>query len=230
MKFIKLKTLKIVGIVSMIFSLTACELGLQESFDFQPDVDLTNPYDNITAWDFIQTQDVLNEDGNFQGEQFNYLIAAIQRADMVEEYNGADANRTYLLLTNNAFTGGGDVIQIVTGSSSIPEGETPEETMARADVDKLRHVLSYHIVTTYIDQVPTLEVYNTWYLFQTLVPGDGGLIGFKRDDRYRIEINRAPCPLPSTATSWWERVRLHNYVFDNGIGHTIQDPVRNTPY
>ncbi len=230
MKFIKLKTLKIVGLISLIFSLTACELGLQESFDFVPEVDINDPLDIYTAWEWIQTQDELLETGSFDGEQFNYLAAAIKRAGMIEEYNGTNTDRTYLLLNNNAFTGGGDIIQIVTGSSTVPEGETPDETMARADVDKLRTVLKYHIIKTYVAQVPTLEVFDVWYLFQTLIPGDDGLIALRRDNRYRVAINRAPAPLPDTALAWWENVRYHNYVFNNGIGHIIADPVRNKPY
>ena len=102
--------------------------------------------------------------------------------------------------------------------------------MARADLETLKTVLQYHIVTTYVAQVPTLFEFDVNYIFQTLIPGDAGVIVMRRDNRYRIDINRAPAPLPSTATSQWERVRNHNYVFSNGIGHFLNDPVRNQPY
>ena len=69
-----------------------------------------------------------------------------------------------------------------------------------------------------------------FFIFQTLIPGEDGVISMRRDDRYRIDINRAPAPLPYSATTQWERVRNHNYVFNNGIGHFIADPVRNKPY
>jgi len=150
---------------------------------------------------------------------------------MVEEYNNTSiTDRTYLMLNNNAFTGNGDIIALVTGSAAVEPGATPAEVLENADVEILRTILRYHIVTTYITQVPTLFEFNVNYVFQTLIPGDDGVIVMRRDDRYRIDINRAPAPLPSTATSQFERVRAHNYVFSNGIGHVLADPVRNQPY
>ena len=217
-------------IIGLVLILVSCDLDLQQGFDFVPEVDLTDPYGDMTAWEFIQSRVVFNEDGGISGEELNYMAAAIERAGMIEEYNGSDPDRTYLLLHNNAFTGGGDIIQLVTGSATVEEGETPADVMARADVDVLRRILQYHIVTTYVAQVPTLFEFGVNYVFQTLIPGEDGVIVMRRDDRYRIDINRAPAPLPSTATSQWERVRLHNYVFNNGIGHIIADPVRNKPY
>ncbi|NNF32610.1 MAG: hypothetical protein HKN68_00765 [Saprospiraceae bacterium] len=228
-KIINIKSLYFI-VFGMLFSMTSCDLSLQEAFEFEPEVDLTDPYDNMTAWEFIQFDTALSDEGNLMGEQLNYMVAAIKRAGMESEYSGSDTSRTYLLLNNNAFTGGGDVIQIVTGSSTVSEGETPDDVMARADVETLRKVLEYHIVTTHVKQVPTLYEYGVNYIFQTLIPGEDGVIVMRRDDRYRIDINRAPAPLPSSATSQWERVRKHNYVFNNGIGHFLNDPVRNKPY
>ena len=222
------KTLFLLGLLGL---LASCDLKLQEDIEFVPEADLVDPYDNVTAWEFIQSQIQLNEEGLIDGEQLNYMKAAIERAGMVEEYNDVNMQeRTYLLLNNNAFIGAGDIIQLVTGSEIVEEGETPEEVMARADVDVLKLILQYHIITSYIAQVPTLFEFDVNYTFQTLIPGEDGIIALRRDNRYRIDINRSPAPLPSSATSQWERVRLHNYVFNNGIGHIIADPVRNQPY
>ncbi|SMC79614.1 hypothetical protein [Cellulophaga tyrosinoxydans] len=230
--FLKLKS---VTILCLSFMFISCDLDLQESFNFEPEVDLTDPHANKTAWEFIQTRTALNEDGSFNGEELNYMIAAIKKAGFEDLYNQAvDTSRTYLLLNNNAFTGRGDVINIVTGSSTVPDGETPEQTMERVDtpekLEKLRTVLRYHIVDAYVAQVPTLAVAEVRYIFQTLIPGDDGLIAFNRNSRWSIQINRAPAPLPTSATSQNENVRAHNYVFNNGIGHFIADPVRNRPY
>jgi hypothetical protein len=231
----KLNNLNIVALILLVFTLASCSLAVQENFEFEPEIDAEDPFADGTAWDFIQSSKKFNDDGSLNGEQFNYLAAAIMKADMVDEYNQtATTDRTYLLLNNNAFTGGGDVIQIITGSDTIGVDATPEETMERVDtpekLEKLRKVLKYHIVETYIAQIPTLEVFEVWYLFQTMIPGDDGLIAFKRDNRWRITINRAPAPLPATALSQWENVRNHNYIFNNGIGHHLADPVRNQPY
>ena len=231
----KLSTLNIATFLLLIVTLASCDLQLQENFEFEPEVDAENPFEDGTAWDFIQATTQFNEEGGIVGEHFNYLEAAIEKAGMVDEFNQTNTtDRTYLLLNNNAFLGNNDVIDIITGSDTIGVGATPTETMERVDtpekLEKLRTVLKYHIVETYIAQVPTLEVFDVWYLFQTMIPGEDGLIAFKRDFTWRIDINRNGAPLPATATSQGERVRNHNYIFNNGIGHHLADPVRNQPY
>lgn len=230
----KLNTLNIAVFLLLSVALASC-LPLQENYDFEPEVDAVDPFANGTAWDFIQSATQFNDEGNLVGEHFNYLEAAIRKADMVEEFNQtATTDRTYLLLNNNAFTGSNDVIDIITGSDTIGVGATPEETMERVDtpekLETLRTVLKYHIIETYVAQVPTLEEREIWYLFQTMIPGEDGLIALKRDHVWRIDINKDGAPLPATATSQGERVRNHNYIFNNGIGHHLSDPVRNQPY
>ena len=228
----KIKNIKILALASLAIMLLGCDLDLQERFVFEPDVDLTDPFKDITAWQFINSSQAtqLNEDGSLNGDRFNYLVAAIEAAGLVDEYNGTNANRTYLMLNNNAFTGDGDVIVLITGSDEVAEDETPDEVMARADLDVLRLILRYHIINAYIKQNDPLIEFNVNYTFQTLIPGEAGKIVLRRDDRLRIDVNRSPAPLPSTATSQNERLRNYNYVFSNGIGHSINDPVRNQPY
>ncbi|APY11857.1 hypothetical protein BWZ22_11705 [Seonamhaeicola sp. S2-3] len=237
---------KVVLILCISALFTSCSLDVQESFDFKPDVDLTEPYGNLTAWEYIQTQTAFTEEGEFDNEKLNYMVEAIKKAGYEDIYNQtATTERTYLLLNNGAFRGNGDVIDIVTGDPSttvteIINGEevtrelSAAEVMSRVDtpeeMERLKAVLNYHIVDAYVAQVPQLEIRDERYLFQTLIPGDDGLIAFHRDWQWRVEINRAPAPLPTTATSQWERVRRHNYVFKNGVGHYINDPVRNKPY
>lgn len=243
--FIKLKIIVLLGVG---FLFTSCELELQDTFDFQSQAVTDDPFDDITAWEFIQSKTGVNEDGTYNFEHFQYMRAAIEKAGMIEEFNQtADTLRTYLLLNNAAMTGGGDVIQIVTGSAATTEtivvnGEdvervlTPDEVFERVDtpekMEKLRTLLKYHITLDYVQQVPTLAVEGTWYVFQTLIPGDDGLIAYRRDADWDISINVNGSPMPSSATTggWNENVRNHNYVFNNGVGHIINDPVRNKPY
>ena len=243
--FVKIKIVLLLCI-SVFFS--SCELGLQDNYEFESGAVFIDPYENNTAWEFIQLLKGVNEDGTFDGEHFQYMEAAIRKAGMVEDFNQtADTLRTYLLLNNNAFTGGGDVIQIVTGSAATTITETingqdvervltPDEVMERVDtpekLEKLRTLLKYHITLDYVQQVPTLAVSETFYIFQTLIPGEDGLIAYKRDADWDIAVNHFGAPLPATAYQggWNENVRNHNYVFLNGIGHIISDPVRNQPY
>jgi len=146
--------------------LSSCDLELQRGFDFEPEVDLTDPFADLTAWKWLQTRTTRTEEGGLIGEEFDYMIAAIEKAGMVEEYNNASiTDRTHLMLNNNAFTGDGDVIDIVKGSPDIAEGATPAEVIDSADVEILKRVLQYHIVTTYVAQVPTLFEFGVNYVF-----------------------------------------------------------------
>lgn len=218
------------SIIAVIFTclLVGCDLEIQPDFEYDADIDLSNPFENITAWQWIQTRTGLNDEGEISGEEFHYLIEAIKLTGMETEFNSETPDRTYLLLNNNAFTGGGDIIQLVTGSSAVGEGETPAQTLADADVDKLRNVLKYHIVPDFfIDQVNALPNFDVDYSFQSLLPSADGEITFRRDSRRRIRINNDP-NLPSTRAN--ENVRRHNYVFSNGIGHIIQDYCRKVPF
>lgn len=219
-------------LLGLVLLFVGCDLPVQERFFFEPEVDLSDPYGEITAWQFLNTPQAnrLDEDGELILDNFNYLKEAVQAAGMVDEYNTPNSGRTFLLLNNNAFIGGGDIIQLVTGSAAVEDGETPAEVMARADVDVLRIILDYHMVSTYITQIDPLLEFGVNYEFQTLIPGEDGRIVFRRDDRYRIDVNRSPAPLPSSATSQFETLRNYNYVFSNGIGHSLNDPVRNRPY
>lgn len=232
----KIKSLKFIGILVLTLLLSNCNLGLQEEFDFVPDANTDNPFENMTALEWIESRSPgLLSTGRYNVTEFDYLLAAIKKAGMEDEFNQtATKERTFVLLNNNAFLGAGDVIQIVTGSATVPVNETAEQTMERVDtpvkMEKLKNVLRYHIVTTYILQVPTLFTKDLDYLFQTLIPGDDGLIAFKRNVIYQVVINSQTAPLPATAINEFENVFSHNYQFKNGIGHVIQDPVRNKPY
>lgn len=214
--------------------LLGCDIGLQERFVFVPEALAEDPFGDLTAWEFLTSarSQALTDQGGIDGEQFNYMAAAIEAAGYIDRYNAGNGDVTFLLLNNNAFTGGGDVINLITGSATVAAGETPADVMARANVDVLRQILDYHTVPTYITQTDPLSEIGLNYIFQTLIPGDDGIIVMRRDQTLRVDINTSPAPLPSTATGGGnnERVRVHNYVFSNGIGHVLNDPVRNRPY
>jgi hypothetical protein len=249
--------LKIGLVLCLSILLSSCDLELQDNFDFVPEVDKTDPFDDITAWEFIQTRTALisevnpnfdpeeDEDGP-SNEELHFMILAIQKVGFEDLYNQTETtDRTYLLLNNNAFRGNDGIIDLVVQRTDeeIEQDEenaendirlTPEQLIDRIDtpeeIELMKTILRYHIVTSYIDQVPTLFEKETPYIYQTLIPGDDGLIAFERDSRWRIFINNPGSPLPATATSQRQIVRRHNYVFSNGIGHFLNAPVRNQPY
>ncbi|MDV7140379.1 hypothetical protein R3X28_15920 [Maribacter sp. TH_r10] len=234
--------IKFVLLLCIGISLISCDLEVQDTYNFESGAVFSDPFENNTAWEFIESLNGVNEDGTLDGEHFQYMEAAIRKAEMIDVFNQtADTLRTYLLLNNNAFKGAGNVNQIVTGLSgtALEDAETnltPDELMEFVDtpekLEKLRTILKYHITMDYVLQVPTLGVTGTFYVFQTLVPGDDGLIAYSRDEDWDIKVNDRGAPLPSSAYSggWNENVRNHNYVFSNGVGHILNDPVRNQPY
>ncbi|MGB7393228.1 MAG: hypothetical protein WA913_02425 [Pricia sp.] len=225
----KLKPLKLIVLALLSFSFLGCNLELQEGFTFMPDVNIEDPFSDITAWQFLQQNRQLTEEGELSGDLYNYMVAAIEAAGVIDDYNGSTNDRTYLFLNNRAFEGDGNVIELITGSAEVAEGETPEQVLARADLDVLRIILRYHILNSFVNQL-TLSERDVNYEFQTLIPGEDGIIIMRRDQRYNVDINTAPAPLPSSATSRGERIRNYNYVLSNGIGHSLNGPVRNKPY
>lgn len=236
-KIMKIKSLKFVGIIAMLFLMSGCDLPLQENYKFAPEAVLGNPYEKVTAWDFLLSlkPSTGKTAAPYYVLDFEYLIAAIKKADMIEEFNQvATKERTYLLLDNQAFVGANNVIQIVTGSATVPTGQTAEQTMDRvntpARLEKLRTLLRYHIITTYILQTNPLVTVDTDYIFQTLIPGNDGLIALRRGSVWEIYVNQIGSPMPKTATDENEAVFHHNFQFVNGIGHVLRDPVRNKPY
>ena len=207
-------------LLCLLITMASCDLELQDTFEFKGELGPLITFEDQTAWEWLQTQTTPTTDTVLAGDKFDYLLQAIELTGLVDEYNQtATRDRTYLLLNNNAFEGENDIIDVVTGST---DGD-----LANADVAMLKSLLQYHIVEAYIDQVPTLFEYGVDYKFQTLNPGEEGAIYFRRDERYRVDINESP-QLPSTARD--TRVYNHNYVFQNGIAHHLNSYVRNVPF
>lgn len=223
------------------FLMTSCDLALQENFEFETSAVSNNePFDDITALEFITQQSSTRdeESGNFDGEKFDYMLAAINKAGMRNVYGSNVKDRTYLLLNNNAFTGSGDIIARVTGlTANAPrqeaeQNESPEELFERVDTPEklqvLRDILNYSVVDAFVSQ-RTLTSTDKFFVFQTLVPGSEGLISFRRDFELTIRINDQASPSVTNVakrSANAENVRSHNYVFNNGIGHVINDHVR----
>ena len=229
------------------FVMTSCDLELQDNFEFKTSAVSNNePFDDITALEFITQQSSIRdeESGNFDGEKFDYMLAAINKAGMRNVYGSNVKDRTYLLLNNNAFTGNGDIIARVTGLTAnatreeAEQTESPAELFERVDTPEklqvLRDILNYSVVDAFVSQ-RTLTTSNKFFIFQTLVPGAEGLIAFHRDFELEMRVNTTfrvgptsfvPPSVTETAKRNGEVVRSHNFVFNNGIGHVINDHVR----
>ena len=214
-KYIRLFGLLILFAVAVMT--TGCSLPVQPGFEFNSEVGELVTFENQTVLEWMRSDAAVSPTVN---NNFDILVDAIALTGLEAAYSNNSESRTFLMLNNEAFTGGGEIFTVL-GVSAL-------DSLDEAGIDRLRTILRYHIVDAYVDQGPdALPVLLTNYLFQTLIPGDDGMVSFNRDERFRMNINRA-VGLPGTRRG--TQVRNHNYVFSNGVGHHIRDYVRTRPY
>lgn len=201
----------------VLFMMTSCDLPVQPKFEFEPDVPDLITFEDQTVLEWMRSDASIGGNAN---ANFDIMVSAIEATGLEAEYSNPGDQRTFLMLNNEAFTANGEIFPLL-GVASVDE-------LDEAGLDRLRTILRYHIVDAYVDQGPeALPVLLTNYLFQTLIPGEEGVISFNRDERFRMNVNRADA-LPGNARG--TQVRQHNYIFNNGVGHHIRDYVRNRPY
>ncbi|WP_217639596.1 hypothetical protein [Algibacter pectinivorans] len=189
-------------------------------------------------------------------EELDFMIAAIKHVGYQELYNQTTTReRTYFLLNNNAFTGNNpdrDIIRAITGRTQGTLSRVNADSLMAtitepAQINKLKAILKYHIIDEEVAQVPKITIFEKDFIFTTLLPtvnvdattGEAiGLsntkaeIAIRRDIEWEMEVNNVNAPLISTAVEpgFNERVRAHNYVFSNGIGHYLNDTARYQPF
>jgi hypothetical protein len=201
----------------MLCFMTSCELPVQPNFEFESEIGELITFEDQTVLEWMRSDASLGANTNVN---FDIMVSAIEKLGMEDQYNNPSDRRTFLMLNNEAFTGGGEIFSILR--------VTAIDSLDAAGLERLRNILQYHIIEDYVDQGPdALPVLLVNYFFQTLLPGDDGLISVNRDERFRMNINRAD-GLPGTARG--TQVRQHNYIFSNGVGHHVRDYVRTRPY
>lgn len=246
---------------------SSCTLAVQENFDFKGDVFIKDdPFKNMTAWEFIQSRRssaIRDDQGRFRlvsntsvlgasGDELDFMTAAIKKVGYESLYNQTTTTgRTYLLLNNNCFTGPDrDITRLIRNgqlaNNSTVNPDTYFDNWTTEELNQLKAMLKYHIVTDYVAQIPTIPTFGVNILFKTLLPKvdisgtepvlttEMSDIAFFRnaDSRTTLIINHESSPLPATANTlgYNENVRRHNYVFNNGIGHFLNEIVRYQPY
>lgn len=252
--------LKLITIVCITVVLQSCTLRPQEAFDFVPENTFADPFANTTAWDYIQTRTtkglVDNQNRLVQdGEELDFMIAAIKHVGYQDLYSQTGNDRTFLLLNNNAFTGNNrdrDIIRAVTGRAQGVRNRVNSDSLIATitepeQINKLKAILKHHIIEEEVAQIPKLTIFNQDFVFKTLLPqvnidpisgeptglsNQKAEIALRRDIEWRMEVNNINAPLIATAvgSGFDERVRSHNYVFSNGIGHYLNDTVRYQPF
>lgn len=217
------------GVGAMLLLLASCDLSLQEEWEY-----VREPFGNqptgMTAFEWMQ---MINSNSTYNDDdgipQFEFMLQAIERAGVQDLYNDPTASRTFFLLRNNAFNGGGQFLAHTTGDNDNP--------IDSVSADRLEHALRYHLLEESLSQndVPKND---THLYYQTLVPGDTGVMEinkrlFNQQIRINTSIARVGAPnIPSTmpSSSRGRGVDLHNFIFTNGVGHQLNGYVRYQPF
>lgn len=191
-----------------------CDLEVQDEFEFDADVNPQITFEEMTPWEWLQT----NPD-----EEFYYLIQAIELTGLQAEFDVNTNGRTYFLLKDKGWIKWNGIVNRELGR---------DKDLANADVELLTNILKYNIITTYVDQGPdNLITVDKDYPFTTLYPGPEGnnIMTLSRDRNYTIQMNRSP---DLSATVKGTNVKLHNYIFSNGtcVAHLYEDYVKNEPF
>lgn len=240
--------------------LSACTLGVQDSFDFKEEFPNENPHANLTAWDFIQSQDtpgVLDTNGakTLDRDNFDFLAAAIRHVGYQDLYRQPVKNRTYILLSNIAFLGSNNaetrilpnILNRTFGvNSRYNVDEVISEITEPEQINMLKAILRYHIVGNFVEQT-TLTIFEQNFTFNTLLPtvatdGDGmavelsdtpAIMQFRRLPNLTMSINGEDSnliPLESRIQGNASNLRKHNIVLRNGIAHSTQELNRFQDY
>jgi len=196
---------------------TSCDLPVQPKFEFESEISELVSFEDQTVLEWMRSDASIGGNAN---ANFDIMVSAIEATGLEGEYSEPGDRRTFLMLNNEAFTANGEIFPLL--------GVTAVDSLDDSGLDRLRTILRYHIIEDYVDQGPeALPVLLVDYFFQTLIPGEEGLISVNRDERFRMNINRSD-GLPGNSRG--TQVRQHNYVFSNGVGHHVRDYVRNRPY
>lgn len=202
----------------LMLGLTNCNLKLQEPFEFVPEVPPLTTFKDKTAWAWLQTQKTPDTATTLNGQKFDLFIEAITLTGLEAEFTKAGDQRTFLLLNNGAFTGTGRIVQLLANSTSTTIKKLP--TLTDAAKVRLANILKYHIIDAYVDQVNAVPISDAHYNFKTLATAPNDVIWFNRDVRFALTINASPS-LPATKRTF--TVSRHNYIFQNGIGHILNN-------
>ncbi|MBB3696629.1 fasciclin domain-containing protein [Flammeovirga yaeyamensis] len=229
MKGIIKKISNIFLLIGLVAVSVSCDLQLQKEWKYVPEPAGNKPT-GMTAMEWITmiNADTTYNDANGDPE-FKYLLEAINHTGLSELYSDESNNRTFFILRNSAFVGSNQLISDMTGSPSTP--------IAEIEVERLTKALKYHIVSEELSQ-ETIPKNDFFFYYQTLVEGEEGEIEihkrlFNQQMRINTKIDRVgsgdtPTNMPSTSKG--RGVDLHNYIFNNGIGHQINGYVRYTAF
>lgn len=200
-----------VAVMFLTFLVAGCDLDVRPKFVFDKDVGEQITFGSMTPWEFIQSN---------PKKEYDYLKEAIELTGLQELYNGKGDRKTYFFLKDTAWA------KVPNGllNREFGGGLTKLNDPAKVNINKLRNVLRYHILTLYLDQSPEfLPVSDKSYIFSTYyTTGEVNLFSVARNKFFNLRLN-ASTEFP--ATKKVANVSLHNYIFSDGnsVAHVIED-------
>jgi hypothetical protein len=214
----KIKT-AIKSVICLCFAVlaTGCDLQVQEKFVFDDQVEPQVTFGTMNAWEWIQT--------NPKGE-FTYMKQAIELTGLQSTYSNMTDKRTFFLLKDLAWTKVPGIMSVeFPGATSLVD--------PKVNIDKLRNILLYHTITTYVDQGPdNLVTLDKDYPYNSLYTGTKlNIVTIRRDRNYIMVLNQSPALIPSILRKGGS-VKLHNYIFSNGnsVAHILEDYIKNEAF
>ncbi len=220
--------ISILSVIALI--ITSCTLDVQDEFNFRPDINDNDPFENLTAWQFIlarQTNTIADPETGarrLDDDNLDYFRAAVEATGLQSLYANANTTSTFLFLSNRSFINGNhdrNVNVITNGRRGVaPRTVNVDEffnDLSDEQLNRLRAVLLYHIVPgEFLDQLQAFPSINTPREFPTLLPqvttdlvteeavaisNESSLIGIERRQEFLLFINPDTAALIPSASS-----------------------------
>lgn len=214
----------------LVLLVTGCDLEVKEKFKFDAGIEPQVTFGSKTPWQFIQEQNSFPlppvqpappaEQLPIPAKINEYLFMkqAIEVTGMQGEYSNLTDKRTFFFLKDVAF------IQILTTEFSNAKFIIDPVTATvnpLININKLRNILRYHILTTYVDQGPdNLFIVDKDYVFTSLWKATP--MSLRRNINFTIVLNQL-VSLNTVALRRGGNCTLHNYIFSNGnsVAHVL---------
>lgn len=222
--FSRLKNnLQLFSILFFSFLTLGCNLGIQDSYNFVPSYESAHTFGEQTAWEWLSAPP--NNEDKATNEELNYMKASIELTGLIDLYNNKSAKRTFFMITDAGFDG---VLNELSIQYSLEQLQDKNDILTK-DIVKLRNILKYHIIDTYIDQgEDEITGIDASYYFDTLSEDpNNGTIEISKAWYLDIIINTT-----DVANRRKVVVDKHNFVFSNGntIAHMINSYARRDAF
>lgn len=216
---------RILATLFIMMFLASCDLELQTPFKFDSSIETPETFGDKTALQWMK------DEKEASGE-YAYILEAIELTGMEEEYLSSTIRKTLFLIRDEGFTANKGILRREFG---IPKDDVDTYDLEQfrnlisddLNKNKLKNILRYHIINTYVDQSKDeIEFADTAYTFTT-TSGDKSNNTIEISKSWELDMSLNFYKNPDTA--YKQGIKQHNYVFSNGstVAHIIDGYARN---